>query len=192
MQEDKQRKGEQKVNSGWGIQRSFRLAIYETMSHLVQSQEDYIWRAIRFLKTKECAFRLLPISPLRFFCSRVANVFTRDAGRVFLISSPLSLGDFLCVMVCLLCVEKIVLVDLCLNLHIKCVCFTCCGVPPQWGDLGLQGLCCAEVWTQQRPSSLCSLQLYENNNPNSRSDHSTTGQMSDPYFIIWVQVRLLH
>lgn len=27
-------------------------------------------------------------------CSGVANVFTRDAERVFLISSPLSLGDF--------------------------------------------------------------------------------------------------
>lgn len=60
-------------------------------SHLVQEQEDYIWRGIRFLKTKGCVFRLLPISPLRFFCSGVANVFTRDAGGVFLISSPLSL-----------------------------------------------------------------------------------------------------
>lgn len=76
-----------------------------TVSRLVQEQEDYIWRGIRFLKTKGCVFRLLPISPLRFFCSRVANVFTRDAGRVFLISSPLSLGDFLCVVACLLCVQ---------------------------------------------------------------------------------------
>lgn len=74
-----------------------------TLSRLVQEQEDYIWRGIRFLKTKGCVFRLLPISPMRFFCSRVANVFTRDAGRVFLISSALSLGDFLCVVAYLLC-----------------------------------------------------------------------------------------
>lgn len=57
-------------------------------------------------KTKGCVFRLLPILPLRFFCSRVANVFIGDAERVFLISSPLSLGDFLCVVALLLCVEK--------------------------------------------------------------------------------------
>lgn len=73
------------------------------MSCLMQAQEDYIWRGIRFLKTKGCAFRLLPIPPLRFFSSRAANVFTGDAVRVFLISSPLSLGDFLCVMVCVVC-----------------------------------------------------------------------------------------
>lgn len=30
-------------------------------------------------------------------CSGVANIFTRDSRRVFLISSPLSLADFLCV-----------------------------------------------------------------------------------------------
>lgn len=120
MQEDM--KGEQKVNGGWGIQRdliggvgggslcgpSVHLTSHlgNTVSRLVQEQEDYIWRGIRFLKTKGCVFRLLPISPLRFFCSRVANVFTRDAGRVFLISSPLSLGDFLCVVARLLCVKK--------------------------------------------------------------------------------------
>lgn len=116
MQEDM--KGEQKVNGGWGMQRVWTGGVLRgpsvhltshlgnTVSHLVQEQEDYIWRGIRFLKTKGCVFRLLPISPLRFFCSRVANVFTRDAGRVFLISSPLSLGDFLCVVACILCVEK--------------------------------------------------------------------------------------
>lgn len=69
------------------------------VSCLMQAQEDYIWRGIRFLKTKGCAFRSLTIPPLRFFSSRVANVFTGDAVRVFLISSPPSLGDFLCVMV---------------------------------------------------------------------------------------------
>lgn len=57
-------------------------------------------------KTKGCVFRLLLIPPLRLLCSRVANVFTGDAGRVFLISYPLSLADFLCVMTWLLCVEK--------------------------------------------------------------------------------------
>lgn len=77
-----------------------------TVSCLMQAQEDYIWRGIGFLKTKGCAFRLLPISPLRFFSSRVANVFTGDAVRVFLISSPLSLGDFLCVMVRTVCREN--------------------------------------------------------------------------------------
>lgn len=91
---------------------SVDLLFIHTVSRLVQAQEDYIWRGIRFLKTKGCVFRLLPILPLRFFCSRVANVFTGDAGRVFLISSPLSLGDFLCIVVSLLfvcvraCVKK--------------------------------------------------------------------------------------
>lgn len=117
MQEDV--KGQHKVKSGGGVHRdhiiwgggglhwgpSVHLTSHlgNTVSHLVQEQEDYIWRGIRFLKTKGCVFRLLPISPLRFFCSRVANVFTRDAGRVFLISSPLSLCDFLCVMTRVLC-----------------------------------------------------------------------------------------
>lgn len=117
MQEDV--KGQRKVKSGGGMHRdhiiwgwgglhcgpSVHLTSHlgNTVSHLVQEQEDYIWRGIRFLKTKGCVFRLLPISPLRFFCSRVANVFTRDAGRVFLISSPLSLCDFLCVMTRVLC-----------------------------------------------------------------------------------------
>lgn len=60
----------------------------------------------RVCKTKGCVFRLLPIPLLRFLCSRVANVFTGDAGRVFLISDPLSPGDFLCVMTCSLCVGR--------------------------------------------------------------------------------------
>lgn len=34
-----------------------------------------------------------------------------------------------------------------------CVCFTCCGVAPQRGDLGLQGLCCAEVCKEPEPPS---------------------------------------
>lgn len=74
-----------------------------TVSCLMQAEEDYIWRGIRFLKTKGCVFCLLLISPLTFFSSRVANVFTGDAVRVFLISSPLSLGDFLCVVVRTVC-----------------------------------------------------------------------------------------
>lgn len=103
-------KGQHKVKSRCGILRdqiilgglhcgpSVHLTSHlgNAASHLVQEQEDYIWRGIRFLKTKGCVFRLLPISPLRLFCSRVANVFTRDAGGVFLISSPLSLRFPLC------------------------------------------------------------------------------------------------
>lgn len=42
-----------------------------TVSRLVQEQEDYIWSGIRFLKTKGCVFRLLPISPLRFCASEL-------------------------------------------------------------------------------------------------------------------------
>lgn len=38
-------------------------------------------------------------------CSGVANVFTRDAERVFLISSPLSLGDFQWLTYCVWWVE---------------------------------------------------------------------------------------
>lgn len=111
--------GEQEVNSGWGYPESleegvalwtfcsFNLAIYETVSRLVESQEDYIWSGIGFLKTKKCAFRLLPISPLRFFCSRVAKCFHRGCWEgVSNFLSSLSLGDFLCVAACLLFVKE--------------------------------------------------------------------------------------
>lgn len=46
-----------------------------TVSRLVQEQEDYIWSGIRFFKTKRCVFRLLPISPLRF-CAPELQMFS--------------------------------------------------------------------------------------------------------------------
>lgn len=91
MQEDKKKRGEQKVNSGWvgfgGVALwTFCSSDRPLRKHSVPSGADtgrlHLER-YRIFKTKGCVFRLLPILPLRFFCSRVANVFTGDAGGCF-------------------------------------------------------------------------------------------------------------
>lgn len=48
----------------------------------------------QIFKNKGMCFPFAADPSAEVLCSGVANVFTRDAERVFLISSPLSLGDF--------------------------------------------------------------------------------------------------
>lgn len=114
MQEDiKKKKKSRKVNCGW-VELGFGLWTFCSLNRPLRKHSvlSGAWTGRSHLEwyqvciTKGCVFRLLPISPLRGLCSRVANVFTGDAGRVFLISYPLSPGDFLCVMFCLLCGEN--------------------------------------------------------------------------------------
>lgn len=113
MQEDVKKKKEHKGNSGW-VELGVGLWTFSSFNRPLRKRSvlSGAWTGRLHLewyqvcKTKGCVFRLLPISPPRVLRSRVANVFTGDAGRVFLISYPLSLGDFLCVMFCLLCGEN--------------------------------------------------------------------------------------
>lgn len=173
MQEDMQKKGEQEVNSGWVIQRdegdggawggllcgpSVHLTghLGNTASRLVQAQEDYIWRGIRFLKTKGCVFRSLQISPLRFFLLQSCKCFHPGCWEGVSNFLPSISGWFpVCRGLLIVCVLRVwkrvcsgenegknVLVYTCLNVQVYaqvCLCFTCCEVAPQRGDLGLQG-----------------------------------------------------
>lgn len=120
--------------------------------------------------------------------SGVANVFTRDAERVFLISSPLSLGDFQWLTYCVWrdwggCAEEKMRGKLCQYIRVrmrKVNVRVCCGLAPQRGDLGRQGSRCSESHAARpEPPSFSSLQRYGNNKPQSGSDHSATGQRSD-------------
>ena len=57
-----------------------------------------------------------------------------------------------------------------------CVCFTCCGVAPQRGDLGPQGLCCAVLRSVQSWSLQVSLPCSDLKTMSLTADLTTAPQ----------------
>lgn len=134
-------------------------------------------------------------------CSGVANVFTRDAERVFLISSPLSLGDFQWLSYCAWRVEvrgrafagEKMRGKSCQYIRAwmwKVNVRECYGVVPQRGDLGRQGSCCSELCARPKHPSF-PLPCRDTETINLRVDLTTAPQdkgliHSSPHGSSWV------
>lgn len=127
-------------------------------------------------------FCFLPISPLRAFCSRVANVFTRDARRVFLISSPLSLRDFLCIVARLLYEKKECAVEKmrgnCVSTYVlECESSVCeCVVGSLHREVILVGRASAGLRSVQGPSLQVSFLCSEMKTINLRENLTTASE----------------